>query len=124
MDEVDNTADQNLGLNKRGSFTTGDAEVGMVGVPLCDVFNLDKLLLDGLEIKAKIDLNSTEFSLMGGEDCKLQIVSSTLRVRTVHVADSAKLDHVNTITGQKALPAIYLLTRWTIVTMRWTNYYK
>ena len=114
MDEVDNTADRNLGLKKRGSFTTGDAEVGMVGVPLCDVFNLDKLLLDGLEIKIKIDLNSTEVSLMGGEDandCKLQIVSSTLRVRTVHVADSTKLDHVNTMTGKKALPAIYTLTR-------------
>ena len=114
MHEVDNTADRNLGLKKRGSFTTGDAEVGVVGVPLCDVFNLDKLLLDGLEIKIKIDLNSSEFSLMGGEDandCKLQIVSSTLRVRTVHVADSTKLDHVNTMTGQKALPAIYTLTR-------------
>ena len=114
MDEVDNKADRNLGLKKRGSFTTGDAEVGMVGVPLCDVFNLDKLLLDGLEIKIKIDLNSTEFSLMGGEyanDCKLQIVSSTLRVRTVHMADSTKLDHVNTMTGKKALPAIYTLTR-------------
>ena len=73
-----------------------------------------KLLLDGLEIKIKIDLNSTEFSLMGGEvanDCQLQIVSSTLRVRTVHVADSTKLDHVNTMTGQKAFPAIYTLTR-------------
>ena len=31
MDEVDNTAARNLGLKKRGSFTTGDAEVGMVG---------------------------------------------------------------------------------------------
>ena len=84
----------------------------MVGVPLCDVFNLDKLLLDGLEIKIKIHLNSTEFSLMGGEDandCKLQVVSSTLRVRTVHVAESTKLDHVHTMTGQKALPAIYTL---------------
>ena len=114
MDKVDYTADRSLGLKKRGSFTTGDAEVGMVGVPQCDVFNLDKLLLDGLEIKIKIDLNSSEFNLIGGEDandCKLQIVSSTLRVRTVHVADSTKLDHVNTMTSQKALPAIYTLTR-------------
>ncbi|CAH3024100.1 unnamed protein product [Porites evermanni] len=71
MDEVDNTADRNLGLKKRGSFTTGDAEVGIVCVPLCDVFNLDKLLLDGLEIKIKIDLNSrvlnhTETDLFNG----------------------------------------------------------
>ena len=114
MDEVDNTADHNLGLKKERSFTTRDAEVGMVGVPLCDLFNIDKLLLDGLEIKIKIDLNSNEFVLMGGEnanDCKLQIVSSTLHVRTVHVADSTKLAHVNIMTGQKALPTIYTLTR-------------
>ena len=114
MDEVDNTADHNLGLKKRGSFTTGDAEVGMVGVPMCDLFNIDKLLLDGLEIKIKIDLNSNEFVLMGGEDvndCKLQIVSSTLRVRTVHVADNTKLAHINTMTGEKVLPTIYTLTR-------------
>ena len=48
----------------------------------------------------KIDLNSSEFSLMGGEDandCKLQIVSCTVRVRTVHVADSIKLNHVYTM---------------------------
>ena len=48
MDEVDNTADNNHGLVKRATFTNNGAEVGLVGVPLCDVFNMDKLLLDGL----------------------------------------------------------------------------
>ena len=41
-------------------------------------------------------------------------MSSTLRVRTVHVADSTKLAHVQIMqgrSGQKALPAIYTLTR-------------
>ena len=117
MDEVDNTADRNMGLQKRATFTSGDAEVGMVGVPLCDLFNIDKMLLDNIEIKIKIDLNSDEFVLMSGEeanDCKLKIMSSTLRVRTVRVADSTKLEHVNIMQGraeQKALPAIYTITR-------------
>ena len=54
---------------------------------------------------------------MAGEeanDCKLKIMSSTLRVRTVRVADSTKLEHVSIMqgrAGQKALPAIYPLTR-------------
>lgn len=54
---------------------------------------------------------------MSGEeanDSKLKIMSSTLRVRTVRVADSTKLEHVNIMqgrAGQKALPAIYTLTR-------------
>ena len=117
VDEGDNTAERNMGLKKRATFTSGDAELGMVGVPLCDLFNVDKLLLDNIEIKIKIDLNSDEFVLMSGEeanDCKLKIMSSTLRVRTVHVADSTKLEHVNIMqgrAGQKALPAIYTLTR-------------
>ena len=89
----------------------------MVGVPLCDLFNTNKLLLDNIEIKIKIDLNSDEFVLMSGEeanDCKISIMSSTLRIRTVRVADSTKLEHVSIMqgqSGQKALPAIYTLTR-------------
>ena len=117
MDEVDNTSENNWGLKKRGGFTSGSAEVGLVGVPLCDLFNTDKLLLDNMEIKIKIDLNSDDFVLMSGEeanDCKLKLVSSTLRVRTVRVADSTKLEHLKIIqggSGQKALPTIYTLTK-------------
>ena len=91
MGEVDNTAENNIGLNKRGVFRTNGTEVGLVGAPLCDIFNMDKLLLDGQEIKVKVDLNSDAFILMGGEtpnNCKLQIMSNTLRVRTVCVAGS------------------------------------
>ena len=91
---MDNRADSNEGLVKRAAFTNNGAEVGLVGVPFCDVFNIDKLLLDGLEIKVKVILNSDAFVLMRGEapiNCKLEIVSSTLlRVRIVRVADSTK----------------------------------
>ena len=64
MDEVDNAADNNLGLKKRAVFTNNGTEEGLVGFPLCDVFNMDKLLLDGLEIKVKVDLNDDTFLLM------------------------------------------------------------
>ena len=104
-------------LKKRGTFTNASAEVGLVGIPLCHLFNTNKLLRDNIEIKIKIDLNSDESVLMCGEeanDCKIKIMSSTLRVRTVRVADSTKLEHVSIMqgrSGQKALPAIYTLTR-------------
>ena len=54
---------------------------------------------------------------MSGEeanDCRLKIMPSTLRVRTVRAAESNKLEHVSIMqgrTGQKALPAVYTLTR-------------
>ena len=40
MDEVDNTAENNIGLKKRSVFTNNGTEVGLVGVPLCDIFNI------------------------------------------------------------------------------------
>ena len=42
--------------------------MGLVGVPLCGIFNIDKLLLDGLEIMVKVDLNNDAFVLMGAEN--------------------------------------------------------
>ena len=94
IDVVGNTSDNNWGLKKRGAFTNASAEVGLVGVPLCYLLNTNELLLDNIEIKIKIDLNGDEFVLMSGEeanDCKIKIMSNTLRVHTVRVADSTKL---------------------------------
>ena len=68
------------------------------------MFNIDKLLLDGLEIKVKVHLNNDAFVLKAGEtpnNCKLKIMSSTPRIRTVRVADSVKLEHVQIMQGQK-----------------------
>ena len=109
MNEVDNTAESNEGLNRRATFTNNGAEVGLVGVPLCDVFNIGKLLFDGLEIKVKVYLNNDAFVLMAGEmpnNCKLKIMSSTLRIRTVRVADSVKLEHVQIMGAHHYQPSI------------------
>ena len=46
MNEVENTAESNEDLNRRATCTNNGAKVGLVGVPLCDMSNIDKLLLD------------------------------------------------------------------------------
>ena len=53
---MDNTADYNACLVKRAMFTNDEAEVVLVGIPRCDVFNIDKLLLDGLEIRSGLEI--------------------------------------------------------------------
>ena len=74
-------------------------------------------LRDGLEVEVKVHLNGDRFVLVGGEtpnNCKLQIVTSTLPVCTVRVADITKLEHLQIMQGQEgnpALPAIYTLTK-------------
>ena len=40
MDEVNNATDNNVGLKKRAVFTNNGTEVGLIGVPLCDVFSM------------------------------------------------------------------------------------
>ena len=73
--------------------------------------------VNGLEIKFKVDLNNDAFVPMAGEtlnNCKLEIMSSTLGIRTVRVADSVKLEHVQNMQSHKGSaprPAIYTLTR-------------
>ncbi|XP_068684188.1 uncharacterized protein F54H12.2-like [Montipora foliosa] len=117
MNEVDNTAESNEGLNRRATITNNGAEVGLVGVPLSDVFNIDKLLLDGFGDQSQGGSEQRCFCSHGWEtpnNCKLKIMSSTLRIRTVRVADSVKLEHVQIMQGHKGsapLPAIYTLTR-------------
>ena len=65
----------------------------------------------------KGDLNNDAFVLMCGEppnNYKLQIMSSTLCVRTVRVVGSVKLEHLQVMQGQKwhvGVPAIYTITR-------------
>ena len=62
--EVDNTTDHNEGLQKRAAFTNNGTEVVLVGVPRCDLFNNDKILLNELEIKFNVDLNSDSLFLL------------------------------------------------------------
>ncbi|XP_068735631.1 uncharacterized protein F54H12.2-like [Montipora capricornis] len=102
MDEVDNTAENNIGLQKRGVFTNNGAEVGLVGVPLYDIFNVDKLLLDGLEIKVKVDLNSDTFVLMGDQLFDLQGVRLTVNgeempYSALELTGGKKIDGYNTL---------------------------
>ncbi|XP_015764367.1 PREDICTED: uncharacterized protein F54H12.2-like [Acropora digitifera] len=81
---------------------------------------MDKLLLDGLEIKVKVDLNSDAFVLMEGEtpnncNCKLQIMHVKHSPCTYRPCSrSTKLEHLQIMQGQNghaALPAVYTLIR-------------
>ena len=112
MDEKDNTAEINEGLNRRATFTNNGAQVGLVEYPFVRSLILTSCCLDVRKSKS-----NDAFVLMAGEtpnNCKLKIMSSTLRRRKVRVADSVKLERVQTTQGHKGnalLPAIKTLIR-------------
>lgn len=60
----------NSGFNARRQFTEKSKEVELLGPIFADVFNMDKYLLNGVELKIKLVPSSQAFALMSG---KLQV---------------------------------------------------
>ena len=85
-------AARNLGLYKRSRYTVTSNEVGLIGTPFSDIFQTDRFLVPGVEVKIKINLHSNEFVLMSSVGTeKIEIVSTKLRVRQVNVTPSVDL---------------------------------
>ena len=95
MDEPDPTkanADANLGLNKRGSFTSESKVVGMIGRLHGDIFNQEKHLLDMMKVRLRLQRNKNQFCLMCSEtnpNFKVKVLDAVLKVRKEHISSKA-----------------------------------
>ena len=91
----------NWGLQLRSKYTRASAIVGLIGTPFCDIFHTDRFLVPDVEIKIKLNLNSSEFILMSSDGPpaseKVEIVEAKLRIRHVNVTPSVALQLSNAI---------------------------
>ena len=105
MDESDASKDTagggNGGLNDRSKYTLTSTTVGLIGTPFCDIFHTDRFLVPDVEIKIKINLQSSEFLLMSATGPpateKVEVVEAKLRIRQVNVTPSVALQLSNAI---------------------------
>ena len=101
MDELSPVAAgaaRNLGLHKRSRYTLTSNTVGLIGTPFCDIFNTDRFLVPGVEMKIKINLHSNEFILMSSVATeKIEIVEVKLRIRQLNVTPSVDLQISNSL---------------------------
>ena len=101
MDEPDPTkgnADVNLGLKKRASFTSKSKVVDMIGNG--DIFNLEKYLLDMVQVRLGLHHSKKPFCLMCAEtnpNFKVKVHDAVLKVRKVRISSNAYLGITSTL---------------------------
>jgi len=68
FDDADPYVGSNIGLSKRTDYTDGSKEFDLVGNLKVDVFNLDRYLPTGIDLKIKLWQSSDAFRLMSNYD--------------------------------------------------------
>lgn len=95
-------AADNEGLKKRRNFTSRSKIVAMEGHIHSDIFNQEKFLLNGVELKLKFIRSRPEFHLIGNANYKTSILEANLWIRRANVAPSVKLAHAAGLSNETA----------------------
>ncbi|XP_063994376.1 uncharacterized protein F54H12.2-like [Diachasmimorpha longicaudata] len=103
-------ARNNNGLVSRQAFTQGGKAYDLLGHLHCDVFNQDKFLMNGVELRVRLIRAKDDFCLMDDSalNYKLRIVEASLIVRRVKLSPGILIAHAKTLAKTTAK---YPLTR-------------
>ena len=90
MEEMGITADPvlNMGLGTRSEWTKTSKTVELQGRIHSDLFNQEKLILNGVDLMVKLHRHKPEFCLLSGDTapaCKIIIVNAILYVKKIRV---------------------------------------
>ncbi|CAB0043052.1 unnamed protein product [Trichogramma brassicae] len=106
--KMDDCKNANTGMVSRRLFMTNNS-VDMIGHLHCDVFNQEKLLLNGVEVRERLVRSRDSFALMDPTDSySIRIDEANLIVRKVKISPSVQLTHAKTFMKTTAK---YPLTR-------------
>lgn len=95
----------NIGQCNRQYFTLEGKTVDLVGHLHCDVFNQNKFLLNGVELRLRLVRSKDAFCLMDHTDDEkftIHIKEASLIVRRVKISPGVMLAHANTLTKATA----------------------
>ncbi|XP_063994371.1 uncharacterized protein F54H12.2-like [Diachasmimorpha longicaudata] len=103
-------ARNNNGLVLRQAFTKGGKAFDLLGHLHCDVFNQDKFLMNGVELRVRLIRAKDDFCLMDDSalNYKLRIVEASLIDRRVKLSPGILIAHAKTLAK---ITAKYPLTR-------------
>lgn len=100
-------ANGNIGHNKRKKFTEKSKNVDMIGHLHVDIFNQEKFLLHGVEMKLRLVRSRDSFHLLANDsNYKVEINEATLLVRRVKLNPSILLAHNKALEMSNAKYAI------------------
>lgn len=97
-------SDKNSGLTKRQEFLSGGKSVDLLGHIHCDIFNQDRFLLNGVELRLRLVRSKNAFCLMdfSGLDCSVSISEATLIVRRVKINPAVLIAHAKALSNTTA----------------------
>lgn len=96
--KFDDTEDENGGLVNRRSFTKTSSITEMISHLHGDLFNQEKFLLNGVEMRVRLIRSRDAFSLMSkANGYKVNIVEANLLVRKVKINPSVLVAHSKTL---------------------------
>ncbi|XP_012285478.1 uncharacterized protein F54H12.2-like [Orussus abietinus] len=99
----------NEGLKRRCALAGVGKPIDLIGYLHCDIFNQDRFLLNGVEIRLRLVRSRDSFCLMDSTDSfKVHILEATLLVRRVNVNPGILLSHERALAKTMAK---YPLTR-------------
>src|SRR5258705_1758505 len=91
---IESRAANNVGYTHRAQYTAGSRVVDLYGPLFCDIFNVERLMLNEVELKVKLIRSKDIFSLMGDSATyQVQISDATLLVRKVKIGPKFLLAH-------------------------------
>lgn len=93
--EMDTPGDANIGFTARRALTRNNGDVEMYGPLHCDLFNVDKYLINGVEMTIKMHRANQNFHLMGTANSlgAFDTKEAILFVRKVKIAPQTLLAH-------------------------------
>ncbi|XP_031749718.1 uncharacterized protein F54H12.2-like [Xenopus tropicalis] len=100
----------NEGFTKRARLMERGKTIELLGILHGDIFQQDKLLLSGLDLKIKLTRNKDLFCLMSSEvdPFKVQILNASLFVKRVQVSPAVRIGHAQ---GLLTSNAKYIIDR-------------
>ena len=108
------------GAVTRQKLVDGSAVVSVEGTPAHALFHSKRYLVDNIEMKIRIDLNSDAFALMSlAQTEKIKLVESTFVVRFAKISNKKREEHLKTMTGLgggRPQPALYPMERGDVQT--------
>lgn len=109
MDETLDSTAPNQALVRRARYIQGGRALDLIGHLHCDVFNQDKFLINGVEVRVRLVRSKDSFCLMeNNSQSKIRILDASLLVRRAKVSPGVLLAHAKMLSKTTAK---YPLTR-------------
>lgn len=101
---MDNVDANNKGFHERMKFTKESKEVEMIGHLHGDMFNQEKFLINGVEMRVKLARSKESFNLICHQDhkIKVQITNASLIIRRARINPSVLLAHQKVLASTTA----------------------